>query len=314
MNRWFAFILAAILGSTFLLAHFQLAEKGLMISTTTSLYDTGLLENLRATYREKYGLDLHFIPTGSGQALQYARRGDVDVVLTHSPPLEFQFLRENLGGVRRIIAYNFFTIVGPPEDPASIAGLSPPEALGKIAQAKAKWISRGDGSGTHMKEKELWGYAGFDLNELGRTAWYIQAGAGMGATLQMANQMRGYTLADLGTYLKYRHENLVDLEAFIGQSKELINVYSVLAVNPALHPKVKFEEAVRFIRFLVSEEGQTLIGSFGKEELGRPLFHPAVELLAENLDPEIAGWIREYAFLGGNECPPQHRLGQEDLF
>ena len=299
------------------LVYVEVSRRGqdkLLVATSTSLYDTGLLDIIADRYRAEYNTNLYFIPLGTGQALEHARRGDADAVLVHAPELEKRFLIENLGGARKIIAYNFFAIVGPADDPADVENLQPLEALRRIAQTGTTWVSRGDRSGTHMKEEALWRAAGFDPVQLRNEKWYLESGSGMGKTLLIANERRAYTLADTGTYLKYRGGNLVDLEVMVGEGKELLNVYSVMAVNPSAHPHLNFNGAARFIRFLVSSEGQRLIGEFGLGEFGRPLFYPAVELLRENTDPQLAGWIREYAFFENSECPPQYRLGLEELY
>lgn len=317
LNKVVGIMLIAAVCSFAALAHIEAsrrAEDKLTVATTTSLYVTGLLDIIVDRYQTKHDTNLYFIPLGSGQSLEHAKRGDADVVLVHAPSLENQFLQENAGGARKVIAYNFFAIVGPGDDPANIENLSPLKALQRIAQVKATWVSRGDNSGTHTKEKNLWQEAGFDPIQLGDESWYLESGSGMGRTLDIANEQRAYTLADMGTYLKYRRNNLVDLEVLVGQGKELLNVYSVMAVNPSAHPYLNFDGAVRFIEFLVSIEGQGLVDEFGRSEFGRPLFYPAVELLRENTDPQLAGWIREYAFFENSECPPRYRLEQEELY
>ncbi len=316
MNKVVGIMLIAAICSFASLAYIETlrrTEDKLMVATTTSLYDTGLLDVIADRYRAKYGTNLYFIPLGSGQSLEHAKRGDADAVLVHSPSLENQFLQENAGGARKIIAYNFFAIVGPGDDPTNIENLSPLAALQRIAQVKATWVSRGDNSGTHMKEKNLWQEAGFDPTEL-RNDWYLESSSGMGRTLSIANEQRAYTLADMGTYLKFHRNNLIDLEVLVSQGKELLNVYSVMAVNPSAHPYLNFNDAVRFIEFLVSSEGQNIIDEFGRSEFGRPLFYPAVELLRENTDPQLVSWIRDYAFFENSECPPRYRLGQEELY
>lgn len=312
----FALILAATISISALAAVeiINRSEKKLMIATTTSLYDTGLLDQIAENYKSKYGVSLYFIALGTGQSLEHARRGDADAVLVHSPKLENIFLTENSGGARKIIAYNFFSIVGPAEDPAGIENSTPLEALQKIFQAKATWVSRGDNSGTHTKEKSLWQSAGFELDNLDGESWYLESGSGMGSTLRISSERRAYTLADMGTYLKYNKDNMIDLDVLVGSGEELLNVYSVMTVNPENHPNLNFGGAVEFIEFLVSDEGQNLIGGFGVSDYGLPLFNPAVKLLQENSDPQIAGWIREYAFLEGSECPEQFRLGQDALY
>lgn len=295
----------------------------LQIATTTSLYDTGLLDSISSYYQQRYGVFLFFISAGTGQAIQQAKMGEADLLLVHAPSSENTFMQvDGLGVVRKIIAYNFFAIVGPADDQAGIENLSPTAALSKIVDAGraggAKWVSRGDGSGTHIKEGSLWTRAGFSTSQLREESWYREAGTGMGATLVMANEMRAYTLADMGTYLQYYTKGRINLKVLVGQGTDLLNVYSVMAVNPSVHPELNFSGAVDFIMFLISDEGQNLIGNFGVSEYGRQLFYPAVQLLRENTDPTIAGWIRDYAFLSYNnqmwECPPPYRVGQDNLY
>jgi tungstate transport system substrate-binding protein len=317
INKIIWIILIAAICSVGALAYVEAtrrAEDRLVVATTTSLFDTGLMDVITDHYRAEYGTHLYFISVGTGLALRHAERGDADAVLVHSPPCEIQFLEGGAGGVRRIIAYNFFAIVGPGDDPANIENLSPLEALKRIAQVGATWVSRGDRSGTHVTEKSLWRGAGFDPALLRDEAWYLESGTGMGATLRIADEKRAYTLTDMGTYLKFRGGGLIDLEVLVDKGRELLNVYSVMAVNPGPHPHLNFDGAIRFIEFLVSSEGQEIIGEFGREKFGRPLFYPAVELLRENTDPLLASWIRETAFFENSECPPRHRLGQDHLY
>jgi tungstate transport system substrate-binding protein len=289
-------------------------EKKLILATTTSLYNTGILDAVAEHYRTEHGTNIHFIAVGSGQSLNLARNGDVNGVLVHAPELEHRFLTEKAVGVRKIFAYNFFAIVGPGDDPAAIKDLSPVEALTRIHRTASTWISRGDQSGTHVKEKSLWVAAGFEPQRLVGEGWYLETGTGMGATLRVAHEHGAYTLADIGTYLKYRSDGLIDLEILVEGGYELLNVYSIMVVNPSDHPHLDFDETVRFIEFLVSDEGQDLISEFGVSDYGRPLFYPAARLLEENTDPVLANWIREYAFLDNSECPPAYRFGREELY
>jgi tungstate transport system substrate-binding protein len=221
-------------------------------------------------------------------------------------------MKDGYGVNRRIIAYNFFIIVGPREDPAKIKGLNVEDALRKIVEigekGEALWISRGDNSGTHVKEKFLWTAAGFNPEQLKDEQWYIEAGAGMGKTLLLANEIDAYTLSDIGTYLKYRKEKLVNLEIAVGESEELINIYSFIAVNPNKVKDVNFKAAMEFADFLTSSEGQNLIGQFGVKDFGRPLFQPAVKLLKKDVESEEVQWIKKHGFIDGEECPPQYRL------
>ena len=290
----------------------------LIITTTTSLFDTGLLDEVERQFEKTHPIDLNFIPRGTGLAIKFAERGDADMILVHAPSKEFPFLEEGYGLCRKIIAYNFFAIVGPETDPAEIDGLYPDEALTKIVDAgrngEAKWISRGDDSGTHNKEKELWTTADLDVTTPQEESWYIEAGAGMGKTLQIAEEHSAYTLADIGTYLKYYHRNLITLKILVSQGQPLLNVYSAIAVNKTLHLDANFDGAITFIKFLVSEEGQQIINNYGQDMYGQSLFHPAVKLLEENTDPTLVWWIQEYAFLNGYECPPEYQNGHQELY
>ncbi len=294
------------------------SRNRLIVSTTTSLFDTGLLDEIETHFEKAYPINLNFISMGTGLALRFAERGDADMILVHAPPKEFQFLEEGYGLCRKIIAYNFFTIVGPETDPAEIEGLSPEEALTKIMDAgrsgEAKWISRGDNSGTHTKEKELWIAISFDVTMLQKENWYIEAGAGMARTLQIAEEHSAYTLADMGTYLKYLHENLITLKVLVSQGQPLLNVYSAIAVNKTLHPSTNFDGTIIFTRFLVSEEGQQIIKNYGQDMYGQSLFYPAVELLKEETDQTLVQWIQEYAFLNGYECPPEYQDEHQELY
>ncbi|MCP8317561.1 MAG: substrate-binding domain-containing protein, partial [archaeon] len=223
----------------------------------------------------------------------------------------------------KIIAYNFFVIVGPRDDPVGIKDLSPLEALTKIVEAgrkgEAKWVSRGDNSGTHSKEKSLWTVAGFDSNILRDEEWYIEAGTGMGGTLGIANTYSAYTLSDLGTYLAYYDYGMpkpgkISLIVLVDQGQELLNVYSAIAVNPSMHEGLNFDGAITFIKFLISEEGQNAIGEYGQEDYGPSLFFPAVKLLKENMDPTLVSWIKDYAYINGEECPPEYQDGHPELY
>ena len=290
--------------------HHPVKEK-LIVATTTSLYDTGLLDVVEEAFEKKFSqYDISFISAGTGIALQYASRGDADVVLVHAPKLEKKFLEDGYGVNRRIIAYNFFVLVGPQSDPAKISGLNVEEALRKIVEAgrsgKAFWVSRGDNSGTHVKEKTLWVSAGFNPEKLREEPWFLESGAGMGKTLLLANEKDAYTLTDIGTYLKYSKGGLIKLKILVGEDEKLINVYSVIAVNPEKVKNVNFKAAMKFVNFLISDEGQNLIGNFGVKEYGKPLFNPAVKLLKEGRETPIVEWIKGYGFIEGEECPAKY--------
>ncbi|MEM2122369.1 MAG: substrate-binding domain-containing protein [Candidatus Bathyarchaeia archaeon] len=314
----FAFMVIAVAATASYPWHSRTGRGRLTVATTTSLYDTGLLDEIEVNFEEKHPIDLCFIPVGTGLAFEHARRGDADLTLTHDPSREFSFLADGYGLCRKAIAYNFFMIVGPAEDPAGVEDLAPTHALAEIVEAGrrgvCKWVSRGDGSGTHMKEKELWSRAGFNWESLRIESWYFEAGAGMGETLQIAEERSAYTLSDSGTYLKYHGEGIISLKALISRGGELLNVYSVIAVNPSLHTEVNFEEAITFIKFLVSEEGQKMIDQYGRDIYGESLFHPAAKLLRGEGDESTIRWIEEEALFNGMECPKEYWDNHPELY
>jgi tungstate transport system substrate-binding protein len=240
------------------------------------------------------------------------------MIIVHDPSRERAFLEDGHGVCRKIIAYNFFAIVGPEADPAEINGMLPPQALLEIVEAgrlgNAKWVSRGDDSGTHAKERGLWNDVGLNWMELREEEWYIEAGAGMGATLQITEQFSAYTLADIGTYLKYSKDNIITLKEMVTQGEELLNVYSGIAVNNGTHPNANFDGAIDFIEFLISKRGQQIIKDYGKSTYDQSLFYPAVAFLKENADPATVQWIKSYAFFDGYECPPEYQNGHPELY
>lgn len=294
------------------------ARRRLVVSTTTSLFDTGVLDEIEEAFEAGHPIDLRFISAGTGLAIQHAKRGDADVILVHAPSRERAFLEEGYGVCRKIIAYNFFAIVGPGGDPAGIRGLPPVEALARLVEkgraGEAVWVSRGDDSGTHSKERTLWEAAGYGWEGLRDEAWYRESGTGMGKTLLISEELGAYTLTDVGTYLKYSKEGLVSLEVQVGEGDLLLNVYSAIATSPTVNPDVNFEDAVTFIKFLVSDEGQAIFDGYGSEAYGESLFSSYVDLLREGRSPAIVEWIEGYAFIGGSECPPEYRAGRDDLY
>jgi tungstate transport system substrate-binding protein len=243
------------------------AQEHLRLSTTTSTDQSGLLGVVLPPFEQRFHLKVDVIAVGSGKALKLAENGDVDVVLSHAPELEQAFMNAGFGVNRRAVMYNDFIIVGPAADPAGLRGTaSAAEAFKKLAVAQAAFISRGDESGTHQKEKELWKAAGLTPGG----AWYVSAGQGMGETLLMANERQAYTLADRGTFLTYKQRS--ELAILLQADPVLFNPYTITAVNPARHPHVKYLEAMQLIAWFTSVEGQQLIGSFKAE--GEVLFHP----------------------------------------
>lgn len=336
MEIWQKLIIIAILatilvvaGTTVYLNYF--AKRRLFISATTSLYDTGLLDMIEKDYESTHDVDLQIVAAGTGIAMQHAKNGDADVILVHSPSMETTFLEEGYGVNRKIIAYNFFTIVGPGNDPAGIFGKNATEAFKSLVSygdslsdqsgATKIWISRGDNSGTHLKEQSLWKEAGYNYALISQKPWYANTGSGMGDTLNVADQKSAYTLSDMGTYLKFYTDGIISLQALITEDESLLNVYSVIAVKPnvppnkSIHEQINFKDAMDFIQYLISPETQQLITNYGKDDYGQSLFIGAVEPLKKNEPEVVVGWIRAYAFIKGHECPPQYITeGYEGLY
>ena len=251
-------------------------KERLRVATTTSLYDTGLWGYLEPMFEEQYEVELDVLYAGTGIALEYGKRGDIDVITVHSKSREEIFVSEGYGIERVPFAYNYFLIVGPSDDPAGVKGMIPEDAFKKLFETGAgSFISRGDDSGTHGKEKAIWKAAGYDYEEVMKAGdWYIEAGRGMGPTLLMANEKQGYTLSDMGTFLSYKGQT--SLMPVVDQGSILLNVYSVIACNPEMNPNVKVEMAQNMVAFLTSPAIQELIGKYGVKEYGLQLFIPCV--------------------------------------
>ena len=249
-------------------------QERLRVATTTSLYDSGLWEHLEPIFENEYGVEVDILYAGTGIALEYGKRGDVDVIIVHAKAREEQFVADGYGLERVPFAYNYFLIVGPAADPAGIKGLSPEDAFKKLFDTgSGSFISRGDDSGTHGKEKTIWKQAGFDYEKVRKAGqWYIEAGRGMGPTLLMASEKQAYTLTDIGTFLSYKGQ--AELVPLIDKGSILLNVYSVIAINRDKHPKTNAEMAENMVNFLTSPQIQELIGNYGVKEYGMPLFIP----------------------------------------
>lgn len=255
------------------------AEKNIILSTTTSTQDSGLLDKLIPIFEKKTGYFVKTIAVGSGQAMAMGQKGEADVLLVHSPDAEKKFIAGGYGINRRIVMHNDFIIIGPSTDPAKIKGSkSTAEAFKKIAAAGAPFISRGDNSGTHAKEKVIWKAAGTKYEG---EKWYQQTGLGMGQTINVATEKRAYTLADRGTYLALKKRT--DLPILVEGDAILLNVYHVIEVNPAKWPKVNAKGAKAFADFMVSPETQAIIKTFGVDKFGSPLFFPDAGKKEENL-------------------------------
>lgn len=291
-------VLVAVAVTILAVAHaaglFGGSELRVRISTTTSLYATGLLDYLASKYEETHpGVAIDFLPVGSGQALKLAADGEVCAVFVHAPQLEIRYIKDGVLEDHRIIAYNYFVIVGPRDDPAGVRSASnATEAFRRIYEAgeagEAVFISRGDNSGTNVKELSIWEAA--DLDPGGRP-WYKEVGKGMADTLVMADEMRAYTLSDIGTYLKLRKDGVLkNVELLYANSTELINIYSTYLVTSCTG--AERAEAQEFIGFVYTH--QDLIGGYGVSKYGQPLFYPA-----DGREEELARTWESIAGAGG---------------
>ena len=242
----------------------QAQERFITLASTTSTANSGLFDSILPLFTATSGIEVRVVAVGTGAALKLGERGDVDVVLVHARGAEERFVAAGFGIDRRDVMYNDFIIVGPASDPAAIAGLADaPEALRRIAAARATFVSRGDDSGTHKAELRLW-------SAPPSGDWYREAGAGMGATLNTARAMDAYSLADRGTWLSFANRG--GLVALVEGDPRLFNPYGVILVNPARHPYVKARDAAAFMDWLTGPEGQAAIGAFTLE--GERLFTP----------------------------------------
>ena len=237
-----------------------------LLATTTSFQDSGLLDVLREDFQERTGYRLRPTAVGTGAALAIGANGDADVLFVHSPTAEREFMSAGNGDRRTLVMHNDFLIVGPSGDPARVAGAKTLDVLREIAGERALFISRGDRSGTHLLELELWRATG--ITPAGD--WYVEASTGMGNTLAIASEKRAYTISDRGTYLARRSAS--DLEALVEKDPPLLNPYHVIVVDPAKFPRVNADGARAFAEYLVSTEAQAIIAAFGVEEYGQPLF------------------------------------------
>lgn len=250
----------------------QVEAKGsIILSTTTSTQDSGLLEFLLPIFTEETGIEVKTIAVGTGKALQMGRDGEADVLLVHSKADEIKFVEEGYGTERRDVMYNDYILVGPKDDPLNLKTDYPNnilEGLKRIAEKEAVFVSRGDDSGTHKKELSIWKTANIEPSG----AWYLEAGAGMGDVLKITSDKQGYTISDRGTYLSMR--DVLDLEIIIEGDENLFNQYGVIPVNPEKNPHVNIDAAIEFMNWITSDRVQDLIKEFGVEEYGQPLFIP----------------------------------------
>jgi tungstate transport system substrate-binding protein len=257
----------------------QAQEKTLILATTTSTQDTGLLDVLIPIFEKKTGYFVKTIAVGSGQAMTMGQKGEADVLLVHSPAAEKKFMEDGFGVSRRLVMHNDYIIAGPADDPAKIKGVkSAAEAFKKMAVAQALFVSRGDNSGTHAKEKDIWKVAG---SKYEGEKWYQQTGLGMGQTLNVAAEKKGYTLTDRGTYLALA--KTLKLDILVEGDAVLLNIYHVMEVNPQKWPKANITAAKAFADFMVSKETQDIIKTYGVDKYGSPLFFPDAGKKVEDL-------------------------------
>ena len=244
-------------------------EKFIVLASTTSTEQSGLFAHLLPVFEKKTGIKVRVVAAGTGQALDQARRGDADVVFVHDKPAEEKFVAEGFGVERREVMYNDFIVIGPKADPANARGRDVLGGLKKVAAARARFVSRGDNSGTHAAELRYWKLAGVDA-EKGKGAWYLECGCGMGQALNTAASINAYVLADRGTWLSFK--NRQDLGIVVEGGEQLFNQYGVMLVNPAKHGHVKKEFGQAFVDWLVSADGQNTIA--GYKIGGEQLFFP----------------------------------------
>jgi tungstate transport system substrate-binding protein len=244
------------------------AKGALILATTTSTQDSGLLDELLPAFTRDTGWKVRTLAVGSGQAIELGRRGEADVLLVHSPAAEEKFAAEGTAGQRRLVMHNDFVVVGPPDDPAGIKGMGSVEAMKKIAAAQAVFVSRGDDSGTNAKEKDLWSKVGLEP----RGRWYQSTGQGMGATLRVASEKSGYTLSDRATYLAQR--DTLGLDVLSEGDPGLLNVYHVIELTAKAGRRVRTDAGRAFADWIVSAPVQQTIGRFGTAKFGQPLFTP----------------------------------------
>jgi tungstate transport system substrate-binding protein len=260
----------ALLATTMLCAPARAQEKSIIVQSTTSTANSGLYDYILPTFTDKTGITVNVVAVGTGQAIKNAQNGDGDVLLVHAKSAEEAFVAEGYGVERFDVMYNDFIIVGPPSDPAGIAGMKDAAAaFRKIADEKAVFASRGDNSGTHKKERQLWQDAGVDPTAASGQ-WYRETGSGMGATLNTAVGMSAYTMTDRGTWISFGNKG--DYKILVEGAPNLFNQYGVILVNPEKHPRVKAAEGQAFIDWLLSDEGQQAIASYQLD--GQQLFFP----------------------------------------
>ncbi len=255
-----SFVRIAYLALALACAPSALAQRFITVASTTSTEQSGLFRHLLPVFEQKSGIEVRVVALGTGQALDLARRGDADVVFVHAKSAEEEFLREGHGVRRFPVMYNDFVIIGPKSDPAGIAGgADAPDALRKIKSASAAFVSRGDRSGTHIAEVNLWTLAGVDIAK-DKGPWYRETGQGMGPALNTASAMNAYLLSDRATWLAFNNRG--DLAILVEGDRRLMNQYGIMLVNPEKHPSVKRADGQAFVDWVVSPEGQAAIADY----------------------------------------------------
>jgi len=254
------------------------APKTVILATTTSTQDSGLLDVLVPMFEKESGLEVKTVSVGSGQAMKMGEKGEADVLLVHSPDAEKKFMADGFGTSRRLVMHNDFIILGPAADPAKVKGTKAAEAMKRIAQAGALFASRGDNSGTHAKEKGLWKAAGVDPEG---QKWYQQTGLGMGQTLNVAAEKKAYVMADRATYLSLKKG--LGLGILVEGDGKLLNIYHVIEINTTKWPKVNGPGGKAFADFMVARKTQEIIGRFGVDKFGAALFFPDAGKKPESL-------------------------------
>ncbi len=247
------------------------SNPNLILATTSSTQDSGLLDVLIPMFEEQTGYKVQTVAVGSGQAMEMGQQGNADVLLVHAPSAEKKFMTEGWGKDRDLIMHNDFIIVGPASDPAKIKGMSAVDAFKAIATAKVPFVARADKSGTSTKELGIWAKTDVDPTTT-KPAWYIETGQGMAPSLTIASEKSAYTLTDRATYLANRKK--LQLEVLVESDKTLLNVYHVITVDPVKWPKVNYEGALAFMKFLTDPATQEVIGNFGMDQFGQQLFFP----------------------------------------
>jgi tungstate transport system substrate-binding protein len=278
-RRIFLLLLAAVITFPALAtAQPTAAQKEIIFATTTSVQDTGLLDVLVPMFEKSNGYQVKVIAVGTGQALAMAARGEADVVLAHAPDTEKKYIADGSLINRRLMMHNWFLLAGPPSDPARVKGMTNAvDALKKIAEAKATFVSRGDDSGTHKLEMKLWEQAGIKPSG----EWYLQAGQGMGKTLGIAGEKQAYVISDRATYLAF--QKTTGLAVLVEGDPAFLNIYHVMEVNPEKFPKVNTAGGKAFAVFLLSPPAQDVLKTFGKDKFGEPLFFPDAGKTEEEL-------------------------------